>query len=356
MKRKKFFMLCIVVSLLIVTCEKDGENENNTGYSKGVLITNEGAYGNNNGSISYFSKDSSKIINNLFCSINKRMLGDVVQSVGIANNKAFIVVNNSQKIEVVNLETFESIGTIFGVSYPRYFLKTDDTKAYLTNGNMQGTIYIINLMELKIKDSINVGYGPERLIESNGFIYIANSGGWGIDSTISVIDPENDEVIENIIVGDCPVDLIKDKNNDIWVLCKGKVIYDFVTYEVIEETESKLVRISGNDHSVKDEITIGTIGDYFNPTQLSVNRSEEIIYFAESDGIYFYDINSSELSDSPVILNSFYGFGIDSEDDIIYGLEAASFASSGYLFRYKLNGELIDSFKTGIGPNNVIFY
>ncbi len=356
MKRKLFFMLCIIVSLLIISCEKDGKYENSKGYSKGVLITNEGAYGNNNGSISYFSKDSSKIINNLFCSINKRMLGDIVQSVGIVNDKAFIIVNNSQKIEVVNLETFESIGTIFGVSYPRYFLKIDDTKAYLTNGNMKGIIYIINLKELKIQDSVNVGYGPERLIKVNGFVYIANSGGWSVDSTISVINPENDEVIKTIVVSDCPVDLAKDKNDDIWVLCKGKVIYDFATYEVLEETESKLVKISGNSHSVEEEITIGTIGDYFNPTKLSINKNGEIIYFAESDGIYYYDINLSELSDSPIVSNSFYGFEIDPEDDIIYGLEAALFTSSGYLFRYKLNGEFIDSFKTGIGPNNVVFY
>ena len=53
--------------------------------------------------------------------VNNRPLGDMVQSFSVADDKGFIVVNNSQKVEVVLLNTFKSSGCIRGILSPVFY-------------------------------------------------------------------------------------------------------------------------------------------------------------------------------------------------------------------------------------------
>jgi len=48
----------------------------------------------------------------------------------IINGKAYLVVNNSSKIEIINPKTFKSIGTITGLRSPRYIIKQAPIKLY----------------------------------------------------------------------------------------------------------------------------------------------------------------------------------------------------------------------------------
>ena len=96
-----------VLSILAVSCLKlpdpvivDVEESYLSG--PGVFILNEGNFKSGNGSLSFFSYDSSKLYNNTFLSINQRPLGDVPYSMNIGGSRAYIVVNNSGKIEVVD--------------------------------------------------------------------------------------------------------------------------------------------------------------------------------------------------------------------------------------------------------------
>ena len=58
----------------------------------------------------------------MFFQTNGTPLGDVVQSITQFNNNAYVVVNNSNKIEVIDITNFSSIATITGFTSPRYFL------------------------------------------------------------------------------------------------------------------------------------------------------------------------------------------------------------------------------------------
>lgn len=138
MKISQIIITAILLSFLF-SCEKEvPEVEEDTGYTHGAFITNEGAFGSSNGSLSYFDLDSLTVQNNLFNQVNSRPLGDVVQSFSVHNNRGYIVVNNSQKVEVVDMETFNSLGVIEGLSYPRHFLGVSETKGYISNGAFQG--------------------------------------------------------------------------------------------------------------------------------------------------------------------------------------------------------------------------
>ena len=354
-------MKCCFTSLIIVamffSCTKDNDLKTlDEGFTHGVFISNEGKFQANNGSVSYFDTDSNKIINNIFETINGRSPGDIVQSVGICGKYAFIIVNNSQKIEVVDLRSFMAAGVITGVSYPRYLIAVSDTKAYLTNGSFSGYIYVIDINNLNISDSIVVGNGPENMVISDNLVFVANSGGWATDNTVSIIDVNTDEVIKTIEVGDCPTDLVKDVNGDIWVLCKGSVIYNWdPPYNIISETESSLVKINGESLSVEKTIIIGNAGDYYNPKRLAISNNGESILFDESGGLYIMNIQDITAPQTPLIDKTFYGIEVDPASGYIYGFYSNGFESSGYMFRYDQVGNIIDSTLVGIAPNGAIF-
>ncbi len=122
-----------------------------------------------------------------------------MQSISLANDTtAYIAVNGSGKLEVVRVKDFTTLAPPIPVVYPRYFMQVSGEKGYLTAGSMQGWIYVISLGQHDVTDSIQVGFGPETMIKLNDQVFVANSGGWGVDSTISVIDVHTDQVTRHL--------------------------------------------------------------------------------------------------------------------------------------------------------------
>jgi hypothetical protein len=293
MNHSKLGAFVFLGAVLLVSCKVDiPDGGGDSGFQHGVFITNEGAFGNSNGSISYFDADSSKMINHLFESVNGRPLGDVVQSITLAGDKGFIVVNNSQKMEIVDLKTFTSIGVIDGLEYPRYFVALDDKKGYLTDGNFTGRVYVIDLVQLKIKDTIPCGSGPEKMLLHNKSLYVTNSGGWGNDSTLTIIDTQTDLVKETRFVGMNPIDLVLDNEQQIWVLCKGKVVMN-PDWSIAEETASSLVVMNPASGAITKTIEIGSIGDFYWPQRMGINKKRDLVYYLEAEGIFSRAINGN---------------------------------------------------------------
>ncbi|MBL4654851.1 MAG: hypothetical protein JKY33_03400, partial [Bacteroidia bacterium] len=311
-----------------------------------------GAFLGNNGSISYYNTDSSQLTNSLFETANSRTLGDVVQSIAIGGDKAFIVVSNSKKVEVVDLKTFESAGVITGVNYPRYFHVTSSSKGYIANGSYAGKLYAVDIASVTITDSINVGNGPEKMVSTSTHLYVANTGGWTTDSTVTVVDLNTDQVTTTIYVGDAPKDLVLDADNNAWVLCSGKTVYD-TSWTIIAETKTKLVKINTSTDTVETTIEIGVEGDH--ASQLSISADGQTLYYI-NNGIYALPITATTEATSVLISETNYiGLDIDPETDNIYVTKIPSYTVNGWIFRYKSDGSMIDSLEVGIAPNNCTF-
>ncbi len=352
---KKTYLSLVLLSftLVFISCEKDDAGPSLGGYAGGIIITNEGAFGNSNSSISHYSPDSNKVTNNLFEMVNGRNPGDVLHSFGFEGDMGVIVVNNSQKIEVVDPETFESAGTITGFSYPRYFKGLGNGTGYVSNGSLAGEIYLVDLNIMEVTDTIGVGMGPEQMARSGNYVFVANSGGWDFDNTVSVININTHEVEKSIEVGDIPVQAVTDANGDIWVLCRGKVVYDDTWTTIVEETDSRLVRIDGTTHEVVTDIVIGETGDYFNPSYLSVCPDGLELYFGESDGLYVMGIDENQQPASPLIEKDFTAVITDPGTGYIMGVTLTDYSSAGKLHIYSANGTETGSFNVGIGPNGL---
>ena len=186
------FLIIILSAGLLMSCQNDSINPNiPIGlYDNGYFVTNEGNFGTGNGSVSFID-ESGLVSNNVFEQTNSFSLGDVVQSMQIINDNAYIVVNNSSKIEVANIDSMTYIATINGLTSPRYILQVSQEKAYVSDWGIGG-LHVIDLNTNSTISTINTGQGPEKMLLKGNKAYVCNVGGFGLDNTVSVIDIDND--------------------------------------------------------------------------------------------------------------------------------------------------------------------
>ncbi|HZY24311.1 MAG TPA: DUF5074 domain-containing protein, partial [Bacteroidales bacterium] len=171
---KNIIKIILLFLLVVVSCKKTKElPQRNYTLSGGFFIVNEGNFRGGNGSLSFYSYDSSKISNNLFSSVNSRPLGDVPYSMTINGDKAYIVVNNSGKIEVIDPTTLVSKSTITGLISPRYMAIVNSSKAYVTS-LYSDSVIIINLATSSISGYINLRRTSEAIAVLDNKVYASN--------------------------------------------------------------------------------------------------------------------------------------------------------------------------------------
>lgn len=345
----------LIIAFLFISCEKNNDNEGKN-FKNGFFIINEGAFTKNNGSISFYDTITGEVNNSIFYDANGRSLGDVVQAMSIKDEKAFIVVNGSGTLEIVDINDFKISNGPLYFSYPRYFLPLDNGFGYLSNGSSSGKIYVIDLNKIEISDSIDVGLGPESIVQIGHKAYIANSGGWGLDSTISVIDINSNEVTGEILVGHVPVDMVTDADNNLWVQCKGYAEFGWdPPYPLIRETEAKIIKINPLTNEIVFSSTIGKGSDFASvPVKMATSRDKRIIFYLMPTGIFAMNVNATEAPVTPFIPGSYYGVEVNPNTDEILVFEAG-FSSNGMMKIYNPQGTLLESVEVGIVPNGATF-
>lgn len=330
-----------------VSCEKE---EAVLQYTNGMFICNEGAFGSDNASISFYGYTTDKINNNIYQTANGTALGDVAQSMNINGDKAYIVMYGSNKVEVVNKLTLKQIGVIPEVGQPRYIEFSGD-KAFLTCWE-DASVRVIDTKTMKVSKTIPVGSGPGKMLVDGNDLYVLNSGGFGTDSTIMVIDIAKQVVSDTIPAPYNPYDIVKEKNGDIWVLCHGKVVYG-QDYAIVEESPSKLIKID----AVSKKVQWST--DLFekqHPWNLAINDGE--LFFGGGygfDGVYSISTANPDNGFKKIINEFAYGLDFNTESKSLYVTVAPNFTGAGKLKKYKTDGTLEAEFEVGIGPNGIAY-
>ena len=144
-------------------------------------------------------------------------MGDVPNSMKIYGNYAYIIVNNSGKIEVVDKNTLKSVKTITGLISPRNIAFVDNRKAYVTS-MYSDSVAIIDLNENSISGYINIRRTSEAIEVVGQKAFVAE---WIGGKEVMVINTVNNKVIDSTEVGAEPESMVVDRNNTLWVLCNG---------------------------------------------------------------------------------------------------------------------------------------
>ena len=350
MSLKTWLLTFVGTALIMTACEKTVDDPDITANNlKGMFVVCEGVFGQANGDISFYDSDLNQTTKSLYSSTNGVPIGDVVQSFVIADTLGFIVVNNSQKVTVVNMKDFKAVKTITGFSYPRSVVRTDENTIYVSNGDGYSSnyIYSIDLASLKKTDSLEVTTGPEKLIVANSKVYAAIAGGWNNDgNTVIEIDPSTFTIANTFIVASVPVDVVADKNNNIWAYCKG--IPDYSNYPNVTYTNSGISKINVATKIVATFPLTTMSSPGIN--NISVSKDGNVIYYL-NDGLYSMSISATELPASKVIDQLFYGIDVDPRSGKIVCLDA----SDSKAVVYNSSGVKQNSIETLAFPNSVIF-
>ncbi len=139
MKISKLLSALFAATLLFTTsCRTDDpidDPQPKGAYENGIFLSNEGNFGSPTATVSFISNDLS-IENKIYSANNGgAVLGDVLQNIGVNGDNAYLILNNSNKIEIVNRYTFKKIATVSDqVSQPRYIAFAGNNY-YVTNSS-----------------------------------------------------------------------------------------------------------------------------------------------------------------------------------------------------------------------------
>ena len=142
--------------------------------AQNVWVLNEGNFQGGNCALGVYDLDSEVYSDKVFQTINNRQLGDVLQSATAIDGEVFLVVNNSGKIEVVNEETFESTGTISGLTSPRFILPISASEA-LVSDLFSDSLAVIDPATKKVTDYINISSSSEEMVKVGNKVFITNT-------------------------------------------------------------------------------------------------------------------------------------------------------------------------------------
>jgi len=341
-------IIIIITLLSFWACKKDKPKEEELPKDKTVYyISNEGAYGYGNASLSLYYPEDNKLINKAFKNTNNRSIGDVLQSAYTYDGKLFMMVNASSKIEVAKAESIEELGVINNISLPRYMVAKNN-KGYISSWGNGGQVKIIDTQTLTIIDSVKTGTGPEKLLISNDRLIVCNGGGFTEDSSISIIDINTNQLIKNEIIGDIPMDIIK-VDNQLWILCKGKIVYDD-SWNIIGHSASKLVLLNSDFEKEQEYILFNEQ----HPSHFALSKDKKTLFIGGGygfDGIYGFSLDSKTLNTNSISDKSFYG--LSTADGLIYGFSSPDFSSSGKMIIMDESGNVKSEMVVGVGPNGM---
>lgn len=352
MRTIKFLSLFLATSLLFTACSSDDDAGTDPTLPEhtedSVLIINEGNFGQNNSEITYYHTNGVK--QNYFSTINPgKILGQVAQSLHIADKTGliYIVVNGSNKIEVVNKKTFKSTTTISDQLYNPRYITSDDNFLYVTNwGDGFKTdddyISVYNLNTLSFVKKINVDEGPEKIIYSKNELYVAHKGGYGVGNSVSIINLSNNQTTR-IPVGDVPTDLIKE-DNYLFILASGNLYGNPVT-------AGKLTRYDLTKRQV--DYSLNFPSDK-NPSHMAEDNDQ--LYYTIHNEVYQMKITDTQLPQRSIFTSQAENtYGLAVKDGTIFIADALKNNSNGKVFMYSQSGALKHTIETGISPNGIYF-
>jgi YVTN family beta-propeller protein len=335
------------------------------GPVKGFFLLNEANMGSNKASLDYYDAESGKYFKNIFPSRNPNVvkeLGDVGNDIKIYGNKLYAVINVSNLVMVMDVNTAKQIG-IISIPNCRY-ITFDKGNAYVSSyaGPVKidpnarlGYIAKIDTASLAVKDTCVVGYQPEEMVIRDNKLYVANSGGYRVpnyDNTVSVIDLNTFKETKKITVGINLHHLKLDSDNNIYVSSRG----DYKT------VASNLYVLNPSD-KVTNVLNIASSNMTISGDSLYV-YSTEWSHITNKNTITYAIVNTKTKA---VVSRSFikdgtdkkiaipYGIAIHPETKEIFVTDGRDYVTPGRLYCFTPEGILKWDVETGDIPAHIVF-
>ena len=317
-------------------------------YANGLYILNEGLLHQNNSTLSYFDYTTGKYSENIFLDVNHRGLGDVGNDLQQYGSKLYIVVNNSNIVEVVDAKTVQSLKTInLSGKQPR-FITFLDNKGYISC--FDGDVVRIDTATLEVEATVHTGPNPDGICTSNGKIYVCNSGGLNYPNygnTVSVIDPVSFTVTKDITVTTNPTRIKAFNDRYVYVVSCGD--YDSIPYafQKIDCQTDSVVKIY--DLEVLNLEISKNLAYIYTFDYSAMNSAWIKVLDLETDEI----VKEQFISDGTVIKTP-YGIKVNQLNGDVYITDAGDFKTNSDVYCFDKNGKKKFSFEVGLNSSSMV--
>ncbi|NLR93664.1 DUF5074 domain-containing protein [Flammeovirga agarivorans] len=350
----------MMVFLLLVGCNEvedsmpisdEKEIPESLQLTDGVFVINEGNFDWGHGTLSHKKYDSDTVYNEIYKQVNSFEIGNVAQSMTIIGDLGYICVNNSSRVDVIETKTSKWVDRIdLPKSSPRYLLQIDERKSYVTD-LYADRFYVVDHNNFSLSKEVKVSGWTEKMCLLDQYVYMTvtrtvfdkRQGG----QLLLKINKATDLVEDSLALPYGPIDLQKDKNNKIWILCNGG----------LDKEDAAIVKVDPKTFTIQDQITF-TKDDYLSmPSRLRINNEKDELFYIRKN-IYRLPIDNSPLTPELMIEKGkrlFYGLGVSPHNNDIYVTDAIDYVQKGWVFRYSQMGVKLDSFQVGVIPNEIVF-
>ena len=330
----KFLTAAFASILLIATSCNDGDDvfENQETSYSGILISNEGNFGTPSGSVSFVPSDLSKIENGIYKTVNNEDLGDVVNHIGFSGDQAYIVVNNSNKIAVVNRFRFTKTATITdNIKQPRY-IAVANNNLYVTNSTFGADQYVsvYNTSNNNFVKKIAFTDTVDRIVVAGNKVFVQHAS-YGFGNSISVINNTN-EIEKTMTLPHGQITKTVASDNVVYVLTN-----DF--------SDTYLYQISASGTITKETKYAGIA----NGENLSVENGK--VAFNSKGNVYVTDVASSATPAPAFTIAPFADFSTIYALELVNGKifisDALDYQADSKVSVYSLSGNLEKTFTSG---------
>ncbi|MDB4923745.1 YncE family protein [Mucilaginibacter sp.] len=350
MKQIKLSHLLIAITFVMVlaSCHKDKiipKTDNPTATRAGLYVLNQGGFGSNNSTLTYYDYTTKQLTADLLSSANGgSKIGDTGNDIEIYGSKMYIIVNNSNRVDVVNAKTGklikqDSVHQCRSVAFYK-------GNAFITS--YDGNVAVMDTTTLAISKYITVGRNPEQLVVSNDKLYVANSGGLSFgnpDKTVSVIDLTSLSETKKITVTADPVSLAADTYGNVYVISLG----DFAS------VKAGITIIDNKTDAVKSQMA-PSLG-----YNIPIVAQGDFVYYVTADNkIAVYNAKTQTAAQANFItdgtaITTPYALAADALSGEIFVTDAKDYASNGTLYAFDKTGKLEYSIAVGINPGKIAF-
>ncbi|OCK50702.1 hypothetical protein BA768_19265 [Chryseobacterium sp. CBo1] len=331
------------VLLFSVSCTSDYEEIiPEITYNNGLFITNEGKFQTPNADVTFVTKDLSLMQNEIYKVKNNENLGDVLQTMVINGDKAYLLLNNSNKITIVDRVTFKKTGEITAqINNPRY-MAVANGNLYISNDQYGGAKYVgvYKLSDNSFVKKIDFASTStvENVVEAGGTIFVQNAS-YGFGNTITKINTTSNTIDGTVItVPNGDISKTISSNGSVYTIAGTA-------------TDSYIYQIS----------PAGTITKTTTLTGIANGRNIQVdggrYYFSSLNKIYSMDMNSTTVP-SPLFTTAetdpnFAVYGFSVIEGRIFVSDVKKFTAPSEITVYTTAGTVISKFTAGIGATSV---
>lgn len=341
---KPFFVVALCV-LTLTACKKEKTpvaNTTNIEQGNGVFIGNEGAFLGGNASVMYYRFGHNAASGDLFKSQTSEPLGDVMQSMFIDDNRLYMVVSNSNKIESMLLPSLSRSAALALNERPRYLTKVDTNVAFATNF-YSNTLTRLSLTPFAVTGTLAIPNWGDALIYHQGKLFVTAP-----DATqLFVCDPESMQTIDSVSIGTGGNGLVVDKDGMLWVFAAGRFWLD---------EPGALVKINPVTLQIENMFELGVTA--YATGRLCANAAADSLYFLNGD-VFRMSIYDTALPQPFIVANgrNFYGLYRHPDRPFLFVTDAKDFAQNGDVYLYGASsGVAVNSFNAGVAPSTIVAY